>query len=142
MVNRIRRLISKNEETTMKLELAFLCDYVDFTGRGLFNAYGAGIRTLGLNKLPDERPMALVAAIEYDPAQDSGSHVMKVRMIDSDGMDIMRPIGVRDKFPADPGFYVFYIKLCPTFNRYGVYSVELTIDDINIASLPLNVAME
>ena len=142
MVNRILRLLLKDEETTMKPELAFLCDYVDFTDRGLFNAYGAGIRILSLRKLPDTRSITLVASIEYDPAKDSGSHVIRVRVIDAEGIDVMKGMGIRDNFPSDPGFYVFNMKLHPTFNRYGAYSVELTVDGISMASLPLHIVME
>ena len=142
MVNRILYLIGKNEETTMRLESAFLCDCVDFTEKGLLNAYGMGIHALSFSKLPDKRPIMLVIAIEYDSVKDSGTHTIGIRIIDSDGRGVIKPIKMDDKFPTTARYYALDTKLYPTFDKYETHSVEVTLDGNNIASLPLDVVQE
>ena len=142
MINRMSRFIEEDKETTMRLEFAFLCDYVDFTGRGLFNAYGAGIHALHCRKLPDARPIALMMAIEYDPAEDSGKHTIEIRVIDSDGRNVIKPdITVAD-FAGTVRFYGFDTKLRPTFEKHGSHSVEIMLDGDNIVSIPLDIVMD
>ena len=142
MINRISRFIEKDKETTMKLEFAFLCDYVDFTGRGLFNAYGAGIHALHCRKLPDARPIALMMAIEYDPAEDSGKHTIEIRIIDPDGRNVIKPNIAGADFPGTVRFYGFDTKLYPTFEKYGAYSAEVRLDGNTIVSIPLDIIMD
>jgi len=139
MINRIHRLIEEDEETTMRLEFAFLCDYVDFTGHGLFNAYGAGVHELRCGRLPDGRCFVLMMNVEYDPREDSGAHTIEIRIIDPDGKNCIKPIAVKADFLSSRRFYDLDIKLCPSFDRYGQHSVEVRIDGDNILSYPLDI---
>ena len=137
MGNRIFRFIEKDKETTMRLEFAFLCDYVDYTGRGLFNAYGAGIHALHCRKLPDARSIALMMAIEYNPKEDNGKHAIEIRIIDSDGKNVIKPDITGADFSDTIRFYGFDTKLYPTFNNYGMHSVEITLDGKALVAIPL-----
>ena len=142
MINRILKFVEKDKETTMRLEFALLCDYVDFTDRGLFNAYGAGIHALHCRKLPDARPIVLMMAIEYDPVEDKGTHKIEIRIIDSDGKNIIKPDITDADFSSTVRFYGFDTKLYPTFEKYELHSVEIMLDGNNIASIPLDIIME
>jgi len=142
MVNRILHLIGKDKETTMRLEFAFLCDYVDFTEHGLFNAYGAGIHALYYRKLPDGRTIALMMAIEYDPAENSGTHTIEIRIIDPDGRNRIKPSVTNVDFLGTTNFHAFDTKLFPTFDKCGPHSVEVALDGDNIVSLPLDIVMD
>ena len=139
MVNRILHLIGKDKETMMRLDFVFLCDYVDFTDHGLFNAYGAGINAFHYRKLPDGRTITLVMAIEYDPAENSGTHTIEIRIIDPDGRNRIKPSVTNVDFLGTTSFYAFDTKLFPTFDKCGSHSVEVTFDGDNIASLPLDI---
>jgi hypothetical protein len=131
----------RGEGKSMYVEYAFLCEYADPTRGDLLNIFGAGLHTLSFTKLPDERPLTLVASIEYSP-EDVGEHTVGIKLIDSDGKDKICPMTSDVIFSADKRFYGFDARLCPLFHKYESHSVEVTVDGRNIASIPLNVFAE
>jgi len=139
MFNRILQFIEENRKTTMQVEFAFLCGKADFTERGLFNAYNAGIHVLQCSKLGSGQPVILIMGIEYDPAEDSGMHVIMIRTIDPDGRDRMKPIVINAEFEKTIRFYNIDVDLHPTFDRYGPHSVEIMLDGTIIASISLDI---
>ena len=78
-------------------------------------------------------------AIEYDPADNSGTHIIEVRIIDPDGRNRIKPSVTNVDFLGTTSFYAFDTKLFPTFDKYGPHSVEVTLDGDNIVSLPLDI---
>ena len=117
--------------------------YVDFTGRGLFNAYGAGIHALHCRKLPDARPIAIMMAIEYDPKEDSGKHTIEIRIIDSDGRNVIKPDITGAHFSDTIRFYGFDTKLYPTFDKYSPYRVgKIMLDGKSAVSISLDIIMD
>ena len=141
MVNRIFIFGQTGKSKSMRVEYAFLADCVDTTQNGLFNCYGCGIHVLQFDKLPEERPLTLAMSIQHSP-EDAGDHIIKIRLIDSEGRDKISPIVMDAEFTTTAKFYGLYTRFYPLFHRYGLHSVEVTVDGRQVASLPLSIEQD
>lgn len=123
----------------MKTHIAFLCDKLEITKDGLFNVIGGGISCLHLSRLPGERPITLMVDVEYDPIKESGEHIIKIRVIDSDEKDKMPPKLINATFPQNQRFFDIAGDLFPVFDAYGSHSVEVAVDKQRLVSISLNI---
>ena len=126
----------------MESVLAFLCDKLEIRKDGLFDVTGGGISCLHFSQLPEERRITLMVDVEYDPITESGEHIIKIGIIDSDGKDKMPPKLLNATFPQSQRFFDIAGDLYPIFDKYGMHSVEVAIDGHNILSLPLGIEQE
>ena len=128
----------------MRTNFAFLCDAAAQGAEGKISALGIGISQLHAQQVPVQRPqMVLVAQLGFD-ADEAGTKQLSVRLIDADGGNVIQPVDGQIVFNAPDGALspVAQVMLefaLVTFPQFGVYSVDLSIDEQSIASLPLEV---
>ncbi|MFA5164203.1 MAG: hypothetical protein WC481_01395 [Candidatus Omnitrophota bacterium] len=123
----------------MQSQFAFLCDAVNITQNNLFNVLGGGIEKFHLSQLPQNRPVALLLRIEYNPITENGDHVIEIRIIDCDGQNKISPALLNVSFPPQVRTFNIVTNMIPRFDRYGMHSVEVAVDRHHIVSIPLNV---
>lgn len=128
----------------MRTNFAFLCDAAAQGAEGKISALGIGISQLHTQQVPVQRAqIVLVAQIGFT-ADEAGTKQLAVRLIDADGGNVIAPVDGQLVFNAPEGALspVAQVLLefsMVTFPKFGVYSVDLSIDGQSIASLPLEV---
>lgn len=123
----------------MNSQFAFLCDAANISKNNLFNVLSGGIENFTFRQLPQTRPVSLLIRIEYTSVEESGDHIVEIRLIDSDGKDRMSPARLKVNFPKSGRFFNLMAPLIPRFDEYGPHGVEISVDRHTIASIPLNV---
>lgn len=130
----------------MRTNFAFLCDAAAQGAEGKISALGIGISQLHAQQVPVQRAqIVLVAQIGFN-ADEAGTKQLAVRLIDADGGNVIAPVDGQLVFNAPEGALspVAQVLLefsMVTFPKFGVYSVDLSIDGQSIASLPLEVLL-
>ena len=126
----------------MTIQVAVLCDAAtDYNGK--LNLLGT-FDTIYGPQMPTQHPQCAVAVrIAFDRAEE-GLHHLKINFVDEDGQPIMQSmqIPVEAVFPADATFIsrnVVVNILQLTFSKVGLYSVDLSIDERSLSSIPLAV---
>jgi hypothetical protein len=126
----------------MTIQVAVLCDAAtDYSGK--LNLLGT-FDTIYAPQMPTQHPQFSVAVrIAFD-RNEEGRHTLNLNFVDEDGQPIMKTmlIPVEVDFPADATFIsrnlvVNILQL--TFSRAGLYSVDLSMDDRLLSSIPLAV---
>jgi hypothetical protein len=94
--------------------------------------------------LPAHHPQCSVALrIAFDRMEE-GLHQLEIRFVDEDGQPIMRDteVPVEVVFPADATFisrnFIVNIQQLK-FEKTGLYSVDLVLDDRQLCGIPLAV---
>lgn len=126
----------------MTIQVAVLCDAAtDYNGK--LNVLGT-FDTLYVPDMPAHHPQCSVATrIAFDRIEE-GSHQLTIRFIDEDGQPIMEDMNVpvNVEFPPDATFisrnFIMNIQQLK-FEKAGLYSVDLTLDDRPLCSIPLAV---
>ncbi len=126
----------------MTIQVAVLCDAAtDYNGK--LNLLGT-FDTIYAPQLPAHHPQCSVAMrIAFDRVEE-GPHHLLINFVDEDGQPIMRgtEVPVEVIFPADATFisrnFVVNIQQLK-FEKTGLYSVDLVMDDRQLCSIPLAV---
>lgn len=126
----------------MTIQVAVLCDAAtEYNGK--LNLLGT-FDTLYAPQLPAHHPLcALATRIAFERAEE-GPHQLAVRFVDEDGQPIVPPteFPLEVQFPSDALFIsrnmiVNFPQL--RFDKIGLYSVDLFVDDRPLCSIPLAV---
>jgi hypothetical protein len=126
----------------MTIQVAVMCDAAtDYNGK--LNLLGT-FDTIYAPQMPTQHPQCSVAIrIAFDRIEE-GRHTLNLNFVDEDGQPIMNSmhIPVEVVFPADATFIsrnlvVNILQL--TFSKAGLYSVDLSLDDRPLSSIPLAV---
>jgi hypothetical protein len=126
----------------MTIQVAVLCDAAtDYNGK--LNLLGT-FDTIYAPQLPMQHAQCSIAIrIAFD-RNEEGMHTLNLNFVDEDGLPIMKSmqIPVAVDFPADATFIsrnlvVNILQL--TFSKVGLYSVDLSLDDRALSSIPLAV---
>jgi hypothetical protein len=128
----------------MNVQAALLCDAAT-DDRGKLNLLGA-FDTICSQQMPAIHPQCAVALRMTFATADEGTHQLKLSFVDADGRGIMPPIPVtvRIELPEDTHFsthnFIFNLQQV-SFESPGLYSVDVTLDDEAVASVPLQVRL-
>ena len=126
----------------MTIQVAVLCDAAtDYNGK--LNLLGT-FDTIVTQQLPVHHPQCSVAARINFERNEEGPHKLHINFVDEDGQPIMSPIEVPLDvvFPPDATFLSrnFIINMQQVkFDKAGLYSIDLAIDNRRITSIPLAV---
>ena len=127
----------------MDIQIATLCDSaMDYNGKlcvlGTFD-------TIGSRTLPVVHQNCVLALRICFRAVDEGEHDLAIRIIDNDGKDAVSPlppVKFEISVPQEIDFVtrnmVFHFQALQ-FKNAGTYSLEISVDDDHLASLPLRI---
>ena len=128
----------------MNLQSALLCDAAT-DDHGKLNVLGA-FDTLCSARMPVVHPLCAVALrFNYSPA-DEGPHQLKLAIVDADGRHLLAPLEVPVMLglPEESHFgsrnFIFNLQQL-RFDTPGVYAVDVTLDGVLVASIPLQVRL-
>lgn len=123
---------------------AFLCDYVR-AEPGLIHALGVGIDTISVGAVPSGHHLGLGARVTFTRAECSRPHRVEIIVQGEDG-DRLAEMStvVTPTWPAEipegwPTNMMVGLNFGTPLPRYGLYSVELLVNDTNKATLPFRV---
>ena len=126
----------------MEIQVATLCDSaVEYGGK--LSMLGA-FDTIVARELPAIHPQCAVVLRILFRKEEEGTHLLRVNFVDEDGHSIVPPIegGVQVGSMGDFFFSTQNLVLNLQqlrFERTGLYSVDVTIDGRQIASVPLQI---
>jgi hypothetical protein len=128
----------------MTIQVAVLCDAAtDYNSK--LNLLGT-FDTILTSQLPAQHPQCSIALrIAFDRAEE-GRHNLAMNFVDEDGKPIMPPVNaaVDIVFPPDDTFmsrnFVVNIQQLK-FEKAGLYSIDLSLDQRPVSSIPLVVKM-
>ncbi|RLT35667.1 MAG: hypothetical protein DWI59_02700 [Chloroflexi bacterium] len=128
----------------METNFAFLCDAASQGSDGKFNALGIGVSQIRATQVPAQHArLVMVAEVGYTLAE-AGTKTLLLRVIDDDGADLMPPVTGeiafnehQDAETLSPVAHLVLEMNALTFPRFGRYSVDLQLDGVSIASMPL-----
>jgi len=127
----------------MQVQIAALCDSAaDYNGKlcllGVFDTIVAG-------KLPAVHPQCSVALRLTYRREKEGTHSLQISFLDAEGKAIVPPVETNFEVPVSTGVapvasrnLILNIQQLP-FQTEGAYSIEISIDGKQKASLPLQV---
>jgi len=125
----------------MYIEIFAVCEAAN-DSLGRLNLLGA-FDTIGAVATPAVHPqLTVVARIRINQAEQ-GSHPLHVQIVDQDGAPIATAEGAFEVYAIDrdpsasTNLIITFHNL--TFDRFGIYTVNLRIDDIPRSSIPLNI---
>ncbi len=128
----------------MEIQVAALCDSaVDYEGKlcllGAFDTIVAGA-------LPAIHPQCSVALRILFRKEEEGPHTVTVLFVDEDGRSIVPPMETSFdvELPDDLFFstrnLILNLQQLP-FARHGAYSIDVSVDKRQLASIPLQVRL-
>lgn len=126
----------------MKIEVFALCDAAT-DNRGKLNILGTFDQIYAV-KMPVIHPACAIALrIRFDKIEE-GSHKVKLELVNPDGVPIFQGMegAVNPRMGADIGSVAVNLILNfqhVKFEEFADYQINLAIDDIAMASLPLRV---
>ncbi len=125
----------------MNIQVAVLCDAAT-DDNGKLDLLGA-FDTIYTPALPAVHPQCSIALRVTFSAGDEGKHSLRLNFVDADGHSIMpdfEPIPVEVLLPEDMHFgtrnFIVNIQQLK-FEEPGLYSIDVTLDDQPLASIPL-----
>jgi hypothetical protein len=126
----------------MNIQVAILCDAAT-EDHGKLNLLGA-FDTIYAPQLPAVHPQCAVALRVTFTTGDEGPHKLKLNFVNADGHAIMPPIEipVSVALPDDVHFVTrnFIVNIQQLkFTEFGLYSVDIRIDDKSQANIPLSI---
>jgi hypothetical protein len=127
----------------MDIQIATLCDSAnDYNGKlcvlGTFD-------TIGSRTLPVVHQNCVLAMRMCFRAIDEGEHDLAIRIIDADGQDVipaLPPVKFDIRIPQEVDFITRNMILhfqALQFQKAGTFSLEISVDDDSLASIPLRV---
>ncbi|BET66221.1 hypothetical protein ASA1KI_11390 [Opitutales bacterium ASA1] len=124
----------------MKVEVFALCDAaVDYGGKlSLLGAFD-GIHAL---HTPVIHPQCAIALRVRVPRAEEGKHLIVLNFIDADGRNVMPSVNGNFEVHMPPDRDSVAVNLVLNihqlrFERFGEYAVDLMVDGVQAASLPL-----
>jgi hypothetical protein len=128
----------------MNIQVAVLCDAAN-EDNGKLNLLGA-FDTIFAPQLPAVHPQCAVALRVTFMSGDEGEHKLKLNFVNADGHAIMPPIEipVAVVLPDDVHFLTrnFIVNIQQLkFAEAGLYSVDVRLDDVSQAGIPLSVKL-
>ncbi|MBL0146486.1 MAG: hypothetical protein IPP48_12840 [Chitinophagaceae bacterium] len=124
----------------MEIEIFTLCDFAQdnqskLTIVGTFDSINA-------KQFPAQHPACTVACRLRFSAKEAGEHTIKLRLIDTDGKEVIKPIEGNINIQAPPTGQLITINFVVNFNQLqftkpGRYSFEIYIDGDWKSGLPL-----
>ena len=124
----------------MNIQVAVLCDAAT-DDNGKLNLLGA-FDTIYTQQLPAIHPQCSIALRLTFFSGDEGQHQLKLNFVDADGHSIANfpPAPIEVSLPEDMHFgtrnFIVNIQQLK-FDKPGLYSIDLTLDDQPQASIPL-----
>jgi hypothetical protein len=124
----------------MNIQVAVLCDAAT-DDNGKLNLLGA-FDTIYTQQLPAIHPQCSIALRVTFSSGDEGKHNLQLNFVDADGRSIAKfpPIPVEVALPEDMHFgtrnYIVNLQQLK-FDSPGLYSIDLSLDDRQQASIPL-----
>ena len=126
----------------MKLELFVLCDAATVSG-GKLNILGA-FDTIHSHQFPALHPQCALAIRLRFSRMEEGNHRIRITLVDADGQPVLPPVDGNmqvelggDEESAAVNFVINIHQL--KFETAGGYSVDLSVNERHIASLPLHI---
>jgi hypothetical protein len=128
----------------MNIQVAVLCDAAN-EDNGKLNLLGA-FDTIFAPQLPAVHPQCAVALRVTFMSGDEGEHKLKLNFVDADGKSIMPPIEIPVSvvMPDDVHFLTrnFIVNIQQLkFAEAGLYSVDVRLDDVSQAGIPLQIKL-
>lgn len=126
----------------MDVDFAFICDYAEVGPK--INALGIGFDTIYAPTVPAvHRHLAVVAQLRAQ-VTEAGQHALSIRLIDSDGSDVLPPINGDFEIPRPVAGTESIGRVAVdldglNFPRYGMYSIRLVVDGRETVRLPFSV---
>jgi hypothetical protein len=126
----------------MNIQVAVLCDAAT-EDNGKLNLLGS-FDTIFAPQLPAVHPQCAVALRVTFMSGDEGEHKLKLNFVNADGHAIMPPIEIPVSvvLPDDVHFLTrnFIVNIQQLkFAEEGLYSVDVRLDDVSQAGIPLSV---
>lgn len=128
----------------MNVQIAVLCDAAT-DDHGKLNLLGA-FDTICSRQLPTTHTQCAVALRVTLLPIDEGDHILRLSIVDADGRGIMpqAEVPVAMAIPEDSHFgkrnFIFNLQHLK-FASPGLYSVDLTLDNRAVTSIPLQVKL-
>ncbi len=125
----------------MNVQVAVLCDAAT-DDNGKLNLLGA-FDTILTPQLPAVHPQCSIALRITFYQEDEGQHKLRVNFVDADGRSIMPnfpPLPLQVVLPEETHFVTrnFIVNMQHIkFDQPGLYSVDVFVDDEQVASIPL-----
>lgn len=126
----------------MKIEVFALCDAAT-DNRGKLNILGTFDQIYAV-KMPVIHPACAIALrLRFDKIEE-GSHTVNIQLVNPDGIPVFQGMEgkVNPRMGADVGSVAVNLILNfqhVKFSDFADYQINLTIDDVAMASLPLRV---
>jgi len=126
----------------MKIEVFALCDAAT-DNRGKLNILGTFDQIYAV-KMPVVHPSCAIALrLRFDKMEE-GAHKIKLQMINPDGVPVFQAMEgeVRPRMGVDVGSVAVNLILNfqhVKFDEFADYQINLAVDDVSQASLPLRV---
>lgn len=126
----------------MKIEVFALCDAATDT-RGKLNILGTFDQIYAV-KTPVVHPSCAIALrVRFDKMEE-GTHAVSLQMVNPDGIPVFQAMegAVRPRMGVDVGSVAVNLILNfqhVKFDEFADYQINLSIDDVALASLPLRV---
>ncbi len=126
----------------MNTEFAFICDAAEAGTK--INALGIGFDTIYAGQIPVRHPhFSLVLQLRASVAE-AGQKRIQVSLLDEDGKDLIPPVQGQFNLPRAEGRAYSIGRFVMEFNNvefksYGSYTVVVTVEGVEVASLPFRV---
>jgi hypothetical protein len=126
----------------MKIEIFVLCDAAT-DNRGKLNILGTFDQIYSA-KMPVVHPSCAIALrLRFDKIEE-GAHKVGLQVVDPDGVPVFQPMEgeVNPRMGADVGSVAVNLILNfhnVKFEKFADYQINLAVDDVAMASLPLRV---
>ena len=130
-----------------RLDFAFLADAAEAEPARKFYVLGGGIDQIHARQFPTVHPhMALLMRFLVHPAETDRRHRLEVRLMDSDGGEVLRVDGTLEPQGAGPPGREIGVALVLNFQHTrfegpGDYSIEILMNDQHMKSLPLRLSL-
>lgn len=128
-----------------EVDYAFLCDYARTDQSGVAHAIAVGVDTIYAPEVPTGRNLGLLMRITSTQGESGRPHRVEVFVRSTDGAELVRIEGIlqpewNPTLPAGwPVGELIAFNFGVPFPEFGVYAVEIMIDDHSEKSMNLRV---
>jgi hypothetical protein len=134
--------LSIKEIQPMKIEVFALCDAAT-DNRGKLNILGTFDQVYAAN-VPVVHPACAIALRIRFSKMEEGAHRVNIQLVDPDGRPVFQPMEgeVQSRMAADVDSVAVNLILNfqhVKFTAFADYQINLAIDDVSVATLPLRV---
>ena len=126
-----------------ELDYAFLADYVRTDQSGVAHAIAAGVDTVYTTEVPTGRNLGLLIRLTFTQGECGRPHRVEVFLRTTDGQELVKLEGVIEPqwdptLPAGwPVGSLVALNFGAPLPEFGVYSIEIMVDDRSAKSLNL-----